>query len=153
MNGNFTLALSWRAYVLLIRFQEHWGDAPKRDLEEALELARRAIDIAPEDYSNQWTMGIVCHAAAGTALEQGDEAEAERLIADGDAAMHAALLSNPNDADLIVMYADIQVRRQDANEAIDQIYRAIQLKCPPWYLWSLGGAQFHARQYANAVLT
>ena len=34
-----------------------------------------------------------------------------KAIADGDAAMHAALLSNPNDADLIVMYADIQVRR------------------------------------------
>ena len=51
------------------------------------------------------------------------------------------------------MHADILVRRQNAEEAIDQIYRAIQLKCPPWYLWSLGAAQFHARRYSDAVRT
>ena len=153
LNGTFTRALSWRAYVLLIRFQEAWGDHPDDDLKAAMVLARRAVEIDAKDYSNQWTWGIVCHAAAGSALEEGDEREARRLTAEGDAAMKSALSANPNDADLLVMHADILVRRQNAEEAIDQIYRAIQLKCPPWYLWSLGAAQFHARRYSDAVRT
>ena len=94
LNGTFTRALSWRAYVLLIRFQEAWGDHPDDDLKAAMVLARRAVEIDAKDYSNQWTWGIVCHAAAGSALEEGDEREARRLTAEGDAAMKSALSAN-----------------------------------------------------------
>lgn len=155
LDKKFARALTWRSYVLLTRFQELWGDDPDGDLESALTLARQAIDLDRDDYYNQWTYAVVSHAAAGSALAANDPSKAAQLIAQGDEAFAKALKSNPNDADLLVMHADILKFRgqRQAEEAIDQINRAMEInpEYPEWYLWSLGTADFHAKRYSAAV--
>ena len=156
LDKKFARALTWRSYVLLTRFQELWGDNPDADLETAYALARQAIEIDRDDYYNQWTYAVVSHAAAGSQLAAGSS-KAAQLIAQGNEAFDKALKSNSNDADLLVMHADVLKfqGQKKAEDAIVQINRAMQInpEYPEWYLWSLGAAEFHAKQYSAAVDT
>ncbi len=74
------------------------------------------------------------------------------LCDEGNEAFARALQGNPNDADLLVMHADVLIRQENPEVAIRQIETAIAMKQdhPEWYWWSLGSALFHGKRYALA---
>jgi len=66
-----------------------------------------------------------------------------------------ALSINPNDANVMVWSAEVLVYRGRAADARVRCEHAIRLnpKCPDFYFWLLGFAQFHLGQYGEAADT
>jgi len=65
------------------------------------------------------------------------------------------LKANPNDADLLVWWAEAIGFMGRLEEAIQRIKEAMRLNpyYPNWYLWVLGQAQYQSRDYEGAVKT
>jgi len=137
-----------RAYGLLSWVHAHnssqrysWGQNPERSLDLALESARKAIALAPDDYFSHWALGFV-------------------LSLDGDfdrasARYERALALNPSDATLLANMSEVLYKTGRAEQAIAQIKLAIRInpRHPEWYLWDLGIAQYFAEQYQEALDT
>jgi TolB-like protein/class 3 adenylate cyclase len=157
LDPEFSRALNWIAYIHLMNFQEAWSENPEQELELALDLAKKALDMDGEDYYHYWTYAAVSYAVAGAQLAAGNRERSDQLTAQAMNAYDRALQLNPNDADLLAEHADLLAYqgKAKAEEAIEQIHRAMQMNpiYPEWYLWSLGAAYFHATQYDEAVVT
>ena len=137
-----------RAYGLLSWVHAHnssqrysWGQNPERSLDLALESARKAIALAPDDYFSHWALGFA-------------------LSLDGDfdrasAGYERALALNPSDTTLLANMSEVLYKTGRAEQAIAQIKLAIRInpRHPEWYLWDLGIAQYFAEQYQEALDT
>ena len=140
-----------------MNFQEAWSENPDQELQEALNFAKRALDMDRDDYYHYWTYAAVSYAVAGAEQAVGNIERSDQLTAQAMDAYGRALELNPNDADLLAEQADLLAYqgKVKAEEAIEQIHRAMQINpiYPEWYLWSLGAAYFHAMRYDEAVIT
>ena len=105
-----------------------WGEDPERSLDLALEVARKAFALDPNDYYSHWALGF-----AYTYHEDFDRALA---------AYERALAINPNDADLLVEMVDLLVRIGRAEQAVAQVKSAMRINplYPGWMIWNLGWA-------------
>ena len=157
LDPQFSRALNWIAYVHLMNFQEAWSENPDQELQLALSLANKALDMDRDDYYHHWTYAAVSYAVAGVEQAAGNSQRSDQLTAQAMDAYGRALQLNPNDADLLAEQADLLAYqgKTNAEGAIKQIHRAMQINpiYPEWYLWSLGAAYFHAMRYDEAVVT
>jgi len=137
-----------RAYGLLAWVHAHnssgrysWGEDPDRSLDLALEVAQKAVALAPDDYFSHWALGFALSI-------RGDfdraNAEYERAVA-----------LNPSDATLLTNMAEVLYKTGRAEQAIAQIKLAMRINPhhPDWYFWDLGIAQYFAGQYQAALDT
>jgi tetratricopeptide (TPR) repeat protein len=123
-------------------YQLEWLLLARGDSEllgEAARLAKRALEIDPDDARGHRELGI-CHAYAGrfdeslTALAAGEQ-------------------RNPQHADLLNDFAEALVHACEPALALEKIGQAIDLNplCPDQYWWAAAGANYQLERYAEAV--
>jgi len=119
----------------------HSGGPTEADRRVALELARKAVAIDPNDAGCRW---ILAYLLAD-----------ERSFAEADAEFARAIELDPNEADTWAALSDIAVLAGRVEEGLDHIRKAFRLNPFPasWYYLTLGQAQYAARDYEAAVET
>jgi len=119
----------------------YWLGAPGRHRSLALEAARRAVSLDPEN--------AVAHAILGDVLIYDGKSD------EGTAELATALRINPNHADAWAFLGQLKAFEGKAIEGIGHLRHAIRLNPypPGWYYWLLGLAQYAGRHYADAVET
>ena len=107
---------------------------------EAESYARRAVELAPDDYSVHSDLAFV-HLNRG---------EFERAHSEYERACQL----NRNDPDLLCEMAEMKIYFGHADEAVTLITNAMELNpyFPDWYRWNLGWAYFTAKRYDEALL-
>lgn len=119
----------------------HWGEPiePARSL--ALDLARKAVAIDPNDAGCHWVLGNLL--------------AYERRFDEADVEFAKAFELDPNDADAWATLSDITTLAGQVEEGLEQIRKAFRLNPYPasWYYLTLGQAQYAARDYEAAVET
>ncbi|MFW8645224.1 tetratricopeptide repeat protein [Rhizobium beringeri] len=112
---------------------------PTRSL--ALELARKAVAIDPNDAGCHWIPAYLL--------------AYERSFAEADAEFAKAIELDPNEADTFAALSDIAVLAGRVGEGLEHIAKAFRLNPFPasWYYLTLGQAQYAAGQYEAAVET
>jgi len=133
-----------RAYALLaVNYNVEWErnlDSPDSLLEKALELARRGVELDPNDSVCQNALGLIyLHRRQFELAEHHYE---------------RALALNPNRAVLLASAGYLYSSLGQAEKGV-ALYREANLLDPfyqaTWYWVSLGAACFNARQYEEAI--
>ncbi|NYJ09419.1 TolB-like protein [Rhizobium leguminosarum] len=119
----------------------HSGGPTEFNRNLALELARRAVTLDPNDAGCRWVLAYLF--------------AYERDFAEADAAFAKAIELDPNEADTFAALSDITVLAGRVGEGLEHIRKAFRLNPFPasWYYLTLGQAQYAAGQYAAAVET
>jgi TolB-like protein/Tfp pilus assembly protein PilF len=119
----------------------HWGEPIDPNRRIALELARKAVAIDPNDAGCRWVLGNLL--------------AYERNFDEADAEFARAFALDPNEADAWATLSDITTLAGHVDEALEQIRKAFRLNPYPasWYFLTLGQAQYAARDYEAAVST
>ncbi|TPM51108.1 adenylate cyclase [Mesorhizobium sp. B2-3-2] len=119
----------------------HWGEPVEPNRRLALDLARKAVTIDPNDAGCRWVLGNLL--------------AYERDFAEADAEFARAFELDPNEADAWATLSDISVLAGRVEEGLEQIRKAFRLNPFPasWYYLTLGAAQYAARDYEAAVKT
>jgi adenylate cyclase len=135
-----------RAHANLARVHRNnwrydWADDTSESMTLALEHARRAVELDPDDYWSPWVLGQIY-------LEVG---EPEKALA----GYERALALNPHDPALLMEMVELLVSLGDAEQAVAQAKTAMRYNPhhPDWYLWNLGWSQYFAGQHEEAVAT
>jgi DNA-binding SARP family transcriptional activator/TolB-like protein/cytochrome c-type biogenesis protein CcmH/NrfG len=135
---DFVPALSGMARAL----QLEWLLLARGDpelLNEAEELAQRAVTADPDDARGYRELGI-CH------LFNRRYDESKGALAEGE-------MRNPQFADLLTDFADTLVHSCEPAPALDKIERAISLNPlgPDQYWWTAAGVNYQLKRYQTAV--
>ncbi|MGE6783237.1 winged helix-turn-helix domain-containing tetratricopeptide repeat protein [Ensifer adhaerens] len=119
----------------------HWGEPVQPARSVALELARKAVAIDPNDAGCRWVLANLL--------------AYERSFAEADAEFAKAIELDPNEADTWATLSDIAVLAGRVEEGLEHIRKAFRLNPYPasWYYLTLGQAQYAARDYEAAVET
>ncbi|MBX5033324.1 winged helix-turn-helix domain-containing tetratricopeptide repeat protein [Rhizobium lentis] len=107
----------------------------------ALQLARKAVAIDPNDAGCRWVLAYLL--------------AYERDFAEADAQFAKAIELDPNEADTFAALSDITVLAGRIEEGLEHVRKAFRLNPFPasWYYLILGQAQYAAGQYGAAVET
>jgi adenylate cyclase len=124
-----------------VAWRYEWTQSRELCLNKAVELAREAIKRDEFDARGYSELGF-----AYLYSKRHD---------DSLAAYGRALELNPNDADILAEMGEAYSFSGDPEAALDLLKRAVRLNPyhPDWYLWFLGEAHFHLRQYDEAIRT
>lgn len=119
----------------------HSGGPTESSRSVALELARKAVAIDPNDAGSHWVLAYLL--------------AYERSFTDADAEFARAIDLDPNEADAWAALSDIAVLAGRVEEGLEHIRKAFRLNPFPagWYYLALGQAQYAARDYEAAVET
>jgi adenylate cyclase len=141
LDPQYSRAYAELAWLSADEWRYNWIADTSESLQRALELARKAVALDPDNYWNVWTLGHVY-------LESG---ESDQAIA----AYERALALNPHDPALLMEMVDLLVSLGRAEQAVAQARTAMRRnpRYPDWYLWNLGWAQYFAGQHEEAVTT
>jgi len=124
-----------------VEWRYNWANNPETALNQALVLAKRAVQCDNLDSRGFSEMGL-----SHLYLKQHGEAIA---------AYEHAISLNPNDADLLAYMGDCLAYVRQGDRAVQLLERAIRLNPyhPDSYLWFLGDAYFHNGHYEKAIGT
>ena len=119
----------------------HSGGPTEPTRSVALELARKAVAIDPNDAGCRWVMAYLL--------------AYERSFAEADAEFAHAIELDPNEADAWAALSDITVLAGRVEEGLEHIRKAFRLNPFPtsWYYLTLGQAQYADGEYEAAVET
>lgn len=119
----------------------HSGGPTEASRAVALELARKAVAIDPQDAGCRWVLAYLL--------------AFERRFAEADTEFARAVDLDPNEADTWAALADVTVLAGRVEEGLDHIRRAFRLNPFPagWYYLVLGQALYAARDYPAAIAT
>jgi TolB-like protein len=119
----------------------HSGGPTDPDRGVALELARKAVTIDPNDAGCRWILAYLL--------------AYEHSFPEADAEFAKAIELDPNEADTFAALSDIMVLAGRIEEGLEHIRKALRLNPYPasWYYLTLGQAQYAARDYEAAVET
>ncbi|EJC79312.1 putative integral membrane protein [Rhizobium leguminosarum bv. trifolii WSM2297] len=119
----------------------HSGGPTQSTRSLALELARRAVAIDPNDAGCRWVLAYLL--------------AYERDFAEADAEFAKAIELDPNEADTFAALSDITVLAGRVGQGLEHIRKAFRLNPFPasWYYLALGQAQYAAGDYQAAVET
>jgi adenylate cyclase len=128
-----------RTFNLAWRYR--WTSDPRRALDKAVDLANAAIGYDSLDARGYGELGF-----AQLYKKHHDESLT---------AYERAIELNPNDADILAEMGDALSYAGQSEQAIDLLSRAMRLNpyYPDWYLWYLGEAHFHLRDFERAIET
>ncbi|AYF86530.1 MULTISPECIES: winged helix-turn-helix domain-containing tetratricopeptide repeat protein [unclassified Pseudomonas] len=119
----------------------HSGGPTEPDRDAALELARKAVSLDPDDAGCRWVLAYL--------LAYG------RSFTEADAEFARAIALDPNEADTWAALSDIAVLAGRIEEGLEYIRKAFRLNPFPasWYYLALGQAQYAAGDYEAAIET
>lgn len=119
----------------------HSGGPTEAERTIALDLARKAVALDPDDAGCRWILAYLC-------AFNGDFTAA-------DVEFETALALDPNDADAWAALSDITVLAGRIEEGLEQSRKAFRLNPypPSWYFLTLGQALYATRQYEAAIET
>ena len=119
----------------------HSGGPTEPTRSVALELARKAVAIDPNDAGCRWILAYLL--------------AYERSFAEAEAEFAKAIELDPNEADTWAALSDIAVLAGRIDEGLEYIRKAFRLNPFPasWYYLTLGQAQYAAGEYEAAVET
>jgi len=119
----------------------HSGGPTESARSVALELARKAVVLDPDNAGCRWILAYLL--------------AYERRFAEADAEFAKAIELDPNEADAWAALSDITVLAGRIGEGLEHIRRAFRLNPFPasWYYLVLGQAQYAAGEYEAAVET
>jgi tetratricopeptide (TPR) repeat protein len=119
----------------------YWGEPPEPNRSRALEEARRAVSLDPENAG--------AHAILGEVLLFAQKPK------EGMAEVKKALELDPNHADAWAFLGEHTFFAGDPLKGIEHTRKAFQLNPHPpgWYYWHLGLIQYAAGEYENAAET
>ncbi|MBX4906814.1 MULTISPECIES: winged helix-turn-helix domain-containing tetratricopeptide repeat protein [Rhizobium] len=119
----------------------HSGGPTESNRDAALELARKAIAIDPNDAGCRWVLAYLLAYA--------------RDFVEADAQFAKAIELDPNEADTFAALSDISVLAGRIDEGLEHIGKAFRLNPFPasWYYLALGQAQYAAGKYEAAIET
>ena len=119
----------------------HSGGPTGASRSVALDLARKAVAIDPDDAGCRWVLAYLL--------------AYERSFAEADAEFAKAIELDPNEADAWAALSDIAVLAGRVEEGLEHIRKAFRLNPFPasWYYLALGQAQYAAGDYEAAVET
>ena len=141
LDPGYADAYAGLTWVYVNGYRWGWIDTLSREesLALALEMARKAVDLAPHSHVAHWAL-------ANTLMQSG---QLEQSIIEYE----RALKLNPNDAGLLVQSIESLVYVGRAQEAVEHAKNAIRLNPyhPDWYLWNLGWAQYFTEDYEAAL--
>jgi tetratricopeptide (TPR) repeat protein len=130
------------AWVYINGYRYGWTDlARKEALARARKEAQIALDLAPDNYSSHVIMASV-HMQAG---------EREQALAE----FEKSLELNPNAANVMATLAEALGYVGRFPEAIALMQKSMRLDPhhPGWFYWTLGWAQYSARECDEALAT
>lgn len=137
----YARAMAAKSRTLNLDWRYNWSEDPDWALDNAVDLARDAIDLDMLDARGFGELGFAHlyrkeHDAAISAYER-------------------ATKLNPNDADLMSDMADALAHCGKSEDAIALLEKAMRLNpfYPDQYIWHLGGAYFNLKKYKKAVAT
>ena len=140
LDSQYAEAYAWLGYTYWIEWGFRWSADPQT-LERMFEMAQKAAaldDSLPMAHS---LLSIVY-----AQKQQYDQAiaEGERTVA-----------LDPNNADSYAVQAEVLIFAGRPEEALRRVEQAMRLnpRCPPWYLYYLGGAYRMTGRYAEAIAT
>jgi TolB-like protein/class 3 adenylate cyclase len=118
-----------------------WSPEPDKSLDDALHLARRAVQLDPLDARGFAELGFANLYKKRHELSLAEYAR--------------ALALNPNDADIIAEYADALVYVDQPDKSIGLMAKAMRLNpyYPDWYLWYLADAYDTMERPADVIAT
>ncbi|ABC90920.1 probable adenylate cyclase (possibly two-component response regulator) protein [Rhizobium etli CFN 42] len=119
----------------------HSGGPTESNRDVALQLARKAVAIDPNDAGCRWVLAYLLAYA--------------RDFAEADAQFAKAIELDPNEADTFAALSDITVLAGRIDEGLEHARKAFRLNPFPasWYYLALGQAQYAAEQYEAAIET
>ena len=119
----------------------HSGGPTQAERGAALQRAREAVAIDPNDAGCRWSLAYLL--------------TYERQYAEADREFQHAIELDPNDADAWAALSDVTVLAGRIDEGLEHIRRAFRLNPFPagWYYLTLGQAQYAARDYQGALQT
>ena len=119
----------------------HSGGPTQAERGAALQRAREAVAIDPNDAGCRWSLAYLL--------------TYERQYAEADREFQHAIELDPNDADAWAALSDVTVLAGRIDEGLEHIRRAFRLNPFPagWYYLTLGQAQYAARDYQGAIQT
>lgn len=119
----------------------HSGGPTEADRSAALELARKAVAIDPNDAGCRWVLAYLL--------------AYERRFPEADTEFAKAIELDPNEADAWAALSDIAVLAGRIAEGLEHIRKAFRLNPFPaaWYHLTLGQAQYAAGDYEDAIET
>jgi adenylate cyclase len=127
------------AYTLALDYRHGWTDTPLENLERALSLAEKGVELNSSIPQTYWSLGYVY-------LRRNEYAKAQQ------AAMEAIRIA-PNYADGYGLLALINNGLGQADKALEYANRGMQLN--PYYTWdyllNVGFAQYLLGNYAQAI--
>lgn len=139
LDPTFSLAYRSLSYVLIQSGCGGWAASPRQVLDEARELAERAVALSPADFENYAQLGFACLYSRDFDRSLGCYRRAVDL--------------NPNSPDLLADMADALVHVGKTAEGVAMIQQAKQLNplSSDWYDWVLGIAAFFDGRYEEAL--
>jgi TolB-like protein/cytochrome c-type biogenesis protein CcmH/NrfG len=119
----------------------HSGGPTEANRSVALELARKAVALDPNDAGCRWVLAYLL--------------AYERSFAEADAEFEKAIALDPNEADTWAALSDISVLAGRIDEGLEHIGKAFRLNPFPasWYYLTLGQAQYAEGNYEAVVDT
>jgi TolB-like protein len=119
----------------------HSGGPSEAARGDALELARKAVALDPDDAGCRWVLAYLL--------------AYDRNFAEADTEFARAIELDPNEADAWAALSDITVLAGRIGEGLEHVRKAFRLNPFPasWYYLVLGQAQYAAGDYEAAVET
>ena len=139
LDPNYARAYAYLSGVHANIYINNWTEDADRSQEIALEMARKAVTLSPEDYYSHWALGYVY--------------QRNRDFDRAMAGYERALELNSNDANLLAQMVGILVHTGRAEDGVAQSKLAMRINphYPDWYLWNLGWAQYFTGEYEEAL--
>lgn len=138
IDPTFASAYGYWSYTIVQAWLSGWDLTPTR-LQEARELALKAVGLDPGNFENHWSLAM--------AYLYGREFDKAM------AAFSRSVDMNPNCAGLLVDMAEALVFLGKCDEAMVQIERAMRLNpiYPDSYLWTVGVTHYHAGRFSECL--
>ena len=142
LDPNFAAAYGMAARCYALRKAGRWMTDPASEIAEAGRLARRAIELGPDD--------AIALSTAGFAL-----ADVVDELVDGDALIDQAIALNPNLAWAWIFSGWVKISLGEPEAAIERISHAIRLSPHDPYIFgmqsAMASAHLAAGRYAEAL--
>lgn len=140
-DAEFARAYAGLSMTHILDWRYGWSADEAKSLETATTLAKKAVAMDAGNARAQAALGFAYLYQKQTRLAL--------------AAYERALALNPNDADIMVEYADALTYNGRPNEAVELIGRAMRFNpyFPDWYLWYLADAYYTQGRFEDAIAT